>query len=72
MTPMTRPCPYWIGGTAEPSKGRMHAAYCRRPDGAVRIPSDDEVRRYCMTGDHGDCPSHRGVVIDEMLALGHS
>ena len=72
MTPVTRPCPYWIGGTAEPTKGVTCAAYCRRPDGAVRIPAPDEVRRFCVTGGHGDCAGYRRVVLDELLSLGHS
>jgi hypothetical protein len=65
-------CPYWTGRTTDPSKPGTYAAYCRRPDGAVRIPSRDEVRRFCVGGHHSECPGYRTVVIDEMLSLGHS
>lgn len=70
MTPIPQVCPYWSGGTAEPTKGVTYAAYCRRPDGAVRIPSREEAARFCVTGHHGDCPGYRHAHLDEMFLTG--
>jgi len=33
--------------------------YCRLPSGRVRIPSRDELARFCTAGQHRDCPAYR-------------
>jgi hypothetical protein len=32
---------------------------CRLPDGKSRIPSKDELARFCTGGHHYDCPLYR-------------
>ena len=65
-------CPYLQSAPAEPGRGAAYAAYCRRPEGAVRVPSLDERERFCVTGHHRDCPGYRGMVLDGMLASAQS
>lgn len=33
--------------------------YCRLPGGKVRIPSRDELARFCTSGHHYDCPLYQ-------------
>ena len=66
--PEVETCPYFQCVTATPGRRESYAAYCRRPDGAVRVPSIDERDRFCVAGRHHDCPGYRGMAVDGMLA----
>ena len=47
-------CPFAQPGLSSSSPG--HAFYCRLPGGRVRIPSADDIRRFCAAGAHELCP----------------
>lgn len=44
--------------------------YCRLPSGRVRVPSHDELRRFCTKGDYHDCPVYRRAHAWETTYLG--
>ncbi len=46
------------------------AHYCCLPSGKARIPSRDELVRFCLTGHHGDCPGYRRIRMSETFAHG--
>ena len=71
MTQTPGLCPYLTGGTAGPTRGAAYAVYCLRPDGAVRITSEDERERFCVTGHHYDCPGYRRAHVDEIFTRSH-
>lgn len=64
-------CPYFRGSTAESTKGAVYAVYCRRPSGAVRVPSRDERQRFCATDHHRHCAGSRPAAVGQMLAAAH-
>jgi hypothetical protein len=35
------------------------AVYCRLPGGRIRIPSRDELARFCTSGHYHDCLAYR-------------
>jgi hypothetical protein len=70
MAALTNACPSWTGGTAEPGQRAIYASYCRRPDGAVRVPSPDEAQRFCATGRYAECPGYRQTA-GEMFSAAH-
>ena len=35
------------------------AAYCRRPNAAVKVPARETLARVCTTGEHARCPGFR-------------
>jgi len=39
--------------------GRLIGIYCRMPDGRVRVPPMDEMRRFCLRGQWQECPTYR-------------
>jgi len=41
------------------SSGRIIGIYCRRPDGAVRVPRREEIRTFCLTARWPECPGNR-------------
>jgi hypothetical protein len=55
----TPKCPYLRPERADRLAAFPIGAYCRLPDGRVRIPSRDELARFCTTGHHADCVSIR-------------
>lgn len=61
MSPMTEAnaCPFLRPETAERLAAFPVGVYCRLPDGRVRIPSRDELVRFCTTGRHDDCFAYR-------------
>jgi hypothetical protein len=52
-------CPQLQPSRPFSSSGRIIGIYCRRPDGAVRVPRRDEVRTFCLTGRWRECPGNR-------------
>ncbi len=46
------------------------AVYCRLPSGRVRIPSHEEVARFCTAGHYYDCPRFGRVRAHEMDLTG--
>jgi len=51
----TAVCPFLNPGFAEGPYAPSTALYCRLPDGRVRVPARDEVRRYCTPRDFDAC-----------------
>jgi predicted transcriptional regulator len=41
------------------SSGRIIGAYCRRPDGALRLARRDDLRAFCLTARWPECPRNR-------------
>jgi hypothetical protein len=39
--------------------GRLLGIYCRLPDGRVRVPPRDEMRRFCLREQWEQCPTYR-------------
>lgn len=39
--------------------GRLIGIYCRMPDGRVRVPPMDEMRRFCLRGRWEECPTYQ-------------
>ena len=52
-------CPHLQPARPSGSSGRIIGLYCRRPDGAVRVPSRDQVRMFCLTDRWPECPGNR-------------
>lgn len=50
-------CPFLVPGLGEPGAGRL-PAYCRRPDGSVKIPSREELLALCPTAAYRDCAGY--------------
>jgi hypothetical protein len=46
------------------------AVYCGLPSGRARVPSRDEVIRFCLGGHHGNCPGYRKARLREAFATG--
>ena len=44
--------------------------YCRLPSGRVRIPSHEELARFCTAGHYYDCPRFTRVRAHEMDLTG--
>lgn len=44
--------------------------YCRLPSGRVRIPSHEELARFCAAGHYYDCPRFARVRAHEMDLTG--
>lgn len=44
--------------------------YCRLPSGRIRIPSRDELARFCSAGHHHDCPVYRRARYREIEVAG--
>jgi hypothetical protein len=55
----TSPCAYLRPNVGAPPSALSIAVYCGLPSGRARIPSRDELLRFCVTGSHGDCPGYR-------------
>lgn len=51
----------WFIEPALPEEGRetAFAIYCRLPGGRLRMPSREELRRFCIRGDMFGCLVHR-------------
>ena len=62
--PFLRPC-------GSPHLGAFPlGVYCRLPSGRVRIPSGDELARFCTTGYHRDCLAVRQARYLETVVSG--
>ncbi|MBI4611610.1 MAG: hypothetical protein HY726_21685 [Candidatus Rokubacteria bacterium] len=46
------------------------AVYCRLPNGRVRVPSRDELIRFCTSRRSEDCPRYRLACCREPVAAG--
>jgi hypothetical protein len=63
-------CPYLWPGVPRALDPLPFAVYCRRPGGRIRIPSRDELRRFCVGARHVHCPGYRRVRLRETTATG--
>lgn len=45
------------------------AVYCAHPGGHARIPSRDELTRFCVRGHHADCPGFEATRLADMFAV---
>ena len=63
----TTVCPNVDPGISNVTAPTMCAVSCRRPDGRIRIPSRDELNRFCLGGHFRDCPGYRPVWLDNLL-----
>ncbi len=52
-------CPYLMPERPDRLGAFPVGVYCRLPGGRTRIPSRDELARFCTTGHHYDCPDYR-------------
>ncbi|MBI3030354.1 MAG: hypothetical protein HYY64_12650 [Candidatus Rokubacteria bacterium] len=52
-------CPYLRPESADRLAAFPLGVYCRLPHGRVRIPSRDELARFCTTGHYADCVGFR-------------
>jgi hypothetical protein len=60
-------CPNLGPGISDVTTRPTCAVYCRLPDGRIRIPSRDELSRFCLAGHFRDCPGYRPVWLDNLL-----
>lgn len=63
-------CPYLRPETSDCLGSFPMGFYCRLPRGRVRIPSRDELARFCTTGHHGDCVTFRRARYLETVVSG--
>ena len=54
-----RECPFLQPTMASRSELLGIGVYCRLPSGRARIPSRDEVARFCAAGKFRECPVYR-------------
>ena len=66
----TPKCPYLRPHRADRLAAFPMGVYCRLPDGRVRIPSRDELARFCTTGHHYDCVGFRRARYLETVVSG--
>ena len=66
----TLKCPYLRPERADRLGAFPLGVYCRLPDGRVRIPSRDELARFCTTGHHADCVGFRRARYLETVVSG--
>lgn len=64
------PCPYLRPAAGELATTPPYAVYCRFPDGRIRVPSRDEVTRFCASGHNLDCPGYRRAHLRETFMTG--
>jgi hypothetical protein len=64
-----RACPYLHPPTEGPGGEFLYSVYCRRPDGRVRVPSRDQLKRFCTSGHHVDCLGYRRISFGEAFAM---
>lgn len=63
-------CPDLRPNVGEPPTLLTVAVYCGLPGGRARVPSRDELIRFCVAGHHGDCPGYRLARLGETFAAG--
>lgn len=49
-------CPFLVPVIADRLWLYPVSAYCRRPDGPIRVPAPATMARFCTGADHGRCP----------------
>lgn len=52
-------CPFLQPSRPLGNHGRAIGLYCRVPDGGVRVPAADELRRFCLPGQWRQCPVYQ-------------
>lgn len=52
------PCPFMRPDRFTDSVARPAAISCRLPPGLVRMPSREDLARYCLPGRWEDCPTY--------------
>ncbi|HTY76174.1 MAG TPA: hypothetical protein VMI34_00015 [Candidatus Bathyarchaeia archaeon] len=55
MTTTARRCPYLVPVTADHMWMYPVSAYCRRPDGDIRVPSAKTLEQVCSTSAYVEC-----------------
>lgn len=65
-----RACPFLRPEAAEHLEAFPVGVYCRLPGGHVRIPSRDELMRFCTTGRFYDCLAYRRARVPGDLDCG--
>lgn len=54
-------CPFLVPVIADRLWLYPIPAYCRRPDGPIRVPAPATMARFCTAADYGRCPGlHAG------------
>lgn len=56
MATTARRCPYLMPVTADHMWMYPVSAYCRRPEGAIRVPSAKTLELVCSTPAYVECP----------------
>jgi hypothetical protein len=70
LTTDPKECPFLRPRMASHLEAFPIGVYCRLPSGRVRIPSRDELARFCTAGRHPDCPVYRRAHAWEITILG--
>jgi hypothetical protein len=52
-------CPFLQPARLVGRRGRLIGIYCRFPDGRVRVPAEDESRRFCLAGQWQECLAYQ-------------
>ena len=63
-------CPFLRPGGAHRLGAFPLGVYCRLPSGRARIPSRDELARFCTTSYHRDCLAFRQARYLETVVTG--
>lgn len=65
MPQSSKPCPYLIPVVADRLWMYPVSAYCRRPDGKVRVPSSSTLTNVCTTSGHETCAGYVAARTEE-------
>ena len=52
-------CPFLQPARLVGKRSRLIGIYCRVPDRSVRVPAEDERRRFCLPGRWQECPAYQ-------------
>ena len=58
-TAVAAECPFLQPTRPLSRGGRLIGFYCRLPDGRVRVPAEDEGRRFCLPRQWRQCPVYQ-------------
>jgi hypothetical protein len=65
-------CPYLKPKPAGATSDVTYAVYCERNHGRVRIPSRDEIQRFCAGGHYLDCPAFANARVGATFLASHA
>jgi hypothetical protein len=57
-TTVVSECPFLQPGRPGAGPIGLIGVYCRFPDGRVRVPAMDEMRRFCLREQWEHCPAY--------------